>query len=203
MNALNWAAEAKKKREVQTGQRVVTLVEGLNLSHMGSLRSTFSNIPRRTKTLVSRCYRGLYEGAKRASAPPVKDARGPLVRRIETAQTFLTASEVDRLIEDYNAGMSVRGLATKYGIHRATVSAHLSRRNTPRHRPGLDVDEQAEVVRLFRAGVSMRAISRRLGVGRKPVRACLVDVGLMADEPTASKTAGHVAGPGSEPVTAS
>ncbi len=35
MNALNWAAEAKKKGEVQTGQRVVTLVEGLNLSHLG------------------------------------------------------------------------------------------------------------------------------------------------------------------------
>ena len=28
MNALNWAAEAKKKGEVRTGQRVVTLVEG-------------------------------------------------------------------------------------------------------------------------------------------------------------------------------
>ncbi len=37
MNALNWAAEAKKKGEVQTGQRVVTLVEGLNLSHLGWL----------------------------------------------------------------------------------------------------------------------------------------------------------------------
>ena len=35
MNALNWATEAKKKGEVQTGQRVVTLVEGLNLSHLG------------------------------------------------------------------------------------------------------------------------------------------------------------------------
>ncbi len=35
MNALNWAAEAKKKGEVQTGQRVVTLVEGLNLSRLG------------------------------------------------------------------------------------------------------------------------------------------------------------------------
>lgn len=35
MNALNWAAEAKKKGEVQTGQRVETLVEGLNLSHLG------------------------------------------------------------------------------------------------------------------------------------------------------------------------
>ena len=35
MNALNWAAEAKKKGEAQPGQRVETLVEGLNLSHLG------------------------------------------------------------------------------------------------------------------------------------------------------------------------
>lgn len=34
-NALNWAAEATKNGEVQTSTRVVTLVEGLNLSHLG------------------------------------------------------------------------------------------------------------------------------------------------------------------------
>ena len=36
-NALNWAATAKKKDEVQTFSRVETLVEGLNLAHMGWL----------------------------------------------------------------------------------------------------------------------------------------------------------------------
>lgn len=121
----------------------------------------------------------MYEGPKRSSAAPVRDARGSLVRRIETAQTYLTPSKVDRLVEDYKAGMSVVGLAKKYGIHRATVSAHLSRRRTLRRRPGLDVDERAEAVRLFRAGVSMRAISRQLGVGRKSVRSCLVDAGVI------------------------
>lgn len=34
-NALNWAEQAKKKDEVQTSTRVVSLVEGLNLAHMG------------------------------------------------------------------------------------------------------------------------------------------------------------------------
>jgi DNA-binding CsgD family transcriptional regulator len=148
---------------------------------MGSLRSTFSNIPRRTKTLVSRCYRGLYEGAKRASTPPVKDWRGPLVRRIETAQTFLTAAEIDDLIGDYLGGASINDLAQRYGIHRATVFAHLRRRNTPRRRLGLDVDEGAEAVRLFRGGVSMREIGRRMGVGRKTVRTALVNAGLIVD----------------------
>lgn len=33
--ALNWVFEAKKRGEAQTGQRVVTLVEGLSLSDSG------------------------------------------------------------------------------------------------------------------------------------------------------------------------
>lgn len=146
----------------------------------GSLRSTFSNIPRRTKTLVTRCSQGLYEGSKRGLTPPVEDARGLLVRRIETAQTFLTAFEVDSLIGDYLTGVSVQELAKRYGIHRATVFSHLRRRSTPRRSLGLDVDDSAEAVRLFRAGVSMRAISRRLGVGRKAVRTALVQASVVA-----------------------
>lgn len=81
---------------------------------------------------------------------------------------------MDSLIGDYLAGASVQELAQGYGVHRATVFAHLRRRNTPRRSLGLDVDDSAEAVRLFRAGVSMRAISRRLGVGRKAVRTVLV-----------------------------
>ena len=51
MNALNWAAEAKKKGEAQTGQRVVTLVEGLNLSHLGWL----TGLEPATTGTTSRC----------------------------------------------------------------------------------------------------------------------------------------------------
>ena len=120
----------------------------------------------------------------KSSAP--KDDRGPVVRTVETAQTFLTASEVDALVGDYLAGMSVKALAERYGIHRATVFAHLRRRNVPSRRPGLGIDEKAEAVRLARAGVSMRAIGRRMGVDRKAVRAALVEAGLIADESASS-----------------
>lgn len=147
---------------------------------MGSLRDTFANFPPRTKTLATRWYRGVYRDVRRTSGPPSKDVRGPIVRRIETAQTFLTSSEVDSLIGDYLAGASVQELAQGYGVHRATVFAHLRRRNTPRRSLGLDVDDSAEAVRLFRAGVSMRAISRRLGVGRKAVRTFLVGAGALS-----------------------
>ncbi len=80
---------------------------------------------------------------------------------------------------DYLAGAGVQELADRYGIHRATVFAHLRRRNVPSRRPGLSLNEKAEAVRLARAGISMRAIGRRMGVDRKAVRAALVGVGLL------------------------
>ena len=72
---------------------------------------------------------------------------------------------MDALVGHYLAGMSVKALAERYGIHRATVFSHLRRRNLPNRRRGLGIDEKAEAVRLARAGVSMRAIGRR---GRGP-----------------------------------
>lgn len=86
----------------------------------------------------------------------MKDSRGTLVWRIEHLQTFLTASEVDRLVGDYLDGATVKELADRYGAHRATVSAHLTRRRVARRRPGLGVEEAAEAVRLHLGGVSIR-----------------------------------------------
>lgn len=110
------------------------------------------------------------------------DLRGPVVREVETAQTFLTASEVDRLVADYVAGVGVGELADRYGIHRTTVAAHLRRRGGPRRLVGLDVNEQAEAVRLYRAGLSLRAISRQLGVDRKTVRAAIAEAEVASTE---------------------
>lgn len=147
----------------------------------GCLSSTFGNSAPKTKTLVNRLLRGVYKVSARPQSSALRDDRGPVVRTVETAQTFLTASEVDQLVGDYLAGMSVKSLAERYGIHRATVFSHLRRRNVPSRRPGLCLDEKAEAVRLARAGVSMRAISRRMGVDRKAVRAALVEAGVITD----------------------
>ncbi len=151
-------------------------------SSLGCLDSTFGNSAPKTKTLVTRMNRGVYEVSRRPPLSAPRDDRGPVVRTVETAQTFLTAAEVDALIGDYLGGMGVKQLAERYGIHRATVFSHLRRRNVPSRRPGLGLDEKAEAVRLARAGVSMRAIGRRMGVDRKAVRAALVEAGLIVDD---------------------
>ena len=61
-------------------------------------------------------------------------------------QTFSPSPEVDRLVDDYLDGATVNELADRYGVHRAAVSTHLTRRPVGRRRPGLGVDETAETV---------------------------------------------------------
>lgn len=175
------AAGVPRRERARDARRpeTIRMVPGLP---SGCLSSTFGNSAPKTKTLVNRLDRGVYEVSRRPQDTAPKDARGPVVRTVETAQTFLTAAEVDALVGDYLAEMSVKALAERYGIHRATVFSHLRRRNVPSRRPGLGIDEKAEAVRLARAGVSMRAISRRMGVDRKAVRAALVEAGLIVDD---------------------
>lgn len=104
------------------------------------------------------------------------------MRRIGNPQTFLTPSEVDRLVDDYLAGLSVGYLAQKYGVHRATVSKHLTRRDVVRRLSGLDVEDAAAAVELHRSGVSIRAIAQTMGVGRKSVRVALFEAGLIVGD---------------------
>lgn len=155
------------------------MVVSSHLTPLGSLRSTFSNLTPRLKTLVTRWKRGVYRMSQRPETAPMEDSRGTVVRRIEHLQTFLTAAEVDRLVDDYLGGTTVNELADRYGVHRATVSAHLTRRRVGRRRPGLGVDEAAEAVRLHLGGVSMRAIAQSMGVDRKAVRRVLVEAGVI------------------------
>lgn len=154
---------------------------GSDPTRLGCLRSTFGNFSPKANTLIRRLNRGVYRVCNRLQNTSPTDHRGPVVRTVETVQTFLAAAEVDHLVSDYEAGAGVQELADKYGIHRATVFAHLRRREVPRRRPGLSDHEQAEAVRLSRDGMSMRAIGRQMGVDRKAVRVALVDAGVIAN----------------------
>lgn len=109
------------------------------------------------------------------------------MREVETAQTFLTEVEVERLVADYAAGSSVKYLAERYEIHRATVFRHLRRHNTPLRGRGLDTAEKAEAVHLFRSGIAVRTTSSTMGVGRKSVRSALVEVGVTDEDLRLSK----------------
>lgn len=99
------------------------------------------------------------------------------MRTIGNPQTFLTPAEVDRLVDDYLAGFSVGLLAQKYGVHRATVSKHLTRHDVAHRQHSLTLNETAVAVKLHSGRTSMRSIARSLGVDRKQVLASLFVAG--------------------------
>lgn len=146
---------------------------------MGSLRRQFSNPTPKLKSLISRWKQGVYRVSQRVDSTPIQDVRGPCVRRIGKPQTFLTPTEVDRLVDDYHAGLSVGYLAQKYGVHRTTVSKHLNRNNVVRRRPGLTSEDAAEAIKLHQRGTSMRAIAHALGVDRRMLRSTLTLAGIL------------------------
>ena len=139
----------------------------------------FLNLAPRLKSLVTRRKRGVYGSSQRADVPRIRDNRGQVVRRVGTPQTFLTPSEISRLVEDYKGGAGVARLAETYRIHRSTVSAHLNRRGVVRRAPGLGADEAAEAVRLHEQGVLLRAIARAVGVGRRLVTQAVRNVSAL------------------------
>ncbi len=147
---------------------------------LGSLRGLFTNLTPSQNSLVKRWKRGVYRSSQRGGESPIRDVRGPVVGTIATPQTFLSAAQIDGLVDDYLTGATVAELAAKYTVHRATVSKHLTRQGVVRRRSGLGTADAAEAVTLHSDGVSMRAIARTLGVNRKQVRAALVVAGSLA-----------------------
>jgi len=71
---------------------------------------------------------------------------------------------VTALVNGYQAGETVYELAARFGIHRATVSAHLHRQGITVRRQGLDAEGIAHAVRLYEDGWSVARIGDRLGV---------------------------------------
>lgn len=104
------------------------------------------------------------------------DVRGRVVRSSERRlfPRYMKIDDVNSLVADYLAWMPVGTIAEKYGIHRSTATAHLRRREVPTAVAGLDRERRAEALRLYREGLSLREIGRRMGVDRKLVRAALV-----------------------------
>lgn len=81
-------------------------------------------------------------------------------------------------MHDYASGGTVVQLAKKYGIHRATVRAHLARAGiAPRDRVPTDPNGD-EYLRLYDVGVGMSTIARRFGTTPSRVRTQLIRRGV-------------------------
>lgn len=63
----------------------------------------------------------------------------------------------------------MKELASEFGIHRTTVSSHLTEHGVSVRRGGLDQDQTAEAVRLYEQGWSSGRLSEKFGVSADTV----------------------------------
>lgn len=143
------------------------------------LRRHFENLAPALKTLASRWKRGVYKTSKRPLEPSVRDERGRLVRSIGKAQTFLTDTQIDRIVELYKGGMSMNQIAKEYRAHRRTIAAHLTRRSVSLRSPhSLPAANVPDAVRLYAQGVTLLDIGRKFGVSQHAARTAIAGAGV-------------------------
>ena len=137
---------------------------------MVHLRQEFENFSRSAQSLCLRWSRGLYRDAIRSAEPSLVDSRGPNVRALEMAQTFLNDSQVDELLVLYKGGMTMAQVAERFDIDRHTVARHLEHRGVPARVRGLKDEHLSEAVRLYESGSTLMEIGRRFGASGATVR---------------------------------
>ena len=127
-------------------RRVDALTGRLYARQVGALRGLFTNLDPTPDSLLKGWKRGVYRPSQRGDDCPIRDVRGPVVGTIATPQTFLSDAEIDGLVGVYLTGATVAELATKYKVHRARVSKHLTHEGVARRLPGLHGLDAAEAV---------------------------------------------------------
>lgn len=78
---------------------------------------------------------------------------------------------------DYEAGMPIRAICAKYGVHRSTVSVLVRRAGLSVRMPGLDKDERARAAALYAGGMTLVQVARHMSIGDEAVRSAVLAEG--------------------------
>ncbi len=93
---------------------------------------------------------------------PIDSQRGAPARQRQV-QRRLTSDQVQQLVTEYEAGIGVQDLATRWSIHRTTVATQLRQAGVLARRRGLTEEARAEAVRLYAEGWSCQRLAERYG----------------------------------------
>lgn len=81
------------------------------------------------------------------------------------------------LLADYEAGMPVRVIAAKYGVHRGTIPTVIRRAGAVVRLVGLSDEDRERACSLYGGGMTLKQVAQRLGIGDEAVREAVVDGG--------------------------
>ena len=97
----------------------------------------------------------------------------------------LSPTEIDGLVERYEAGATIRSLSQSFGLHEQTARAHLRRRGVKlRSLCALTDEQEVEVVRLYVEEVwSLNELGTRFGVDPSSIRRALLRRGVKRRPP--------------------
>ncbi len=141
------------------------------------LPKRFSNKRPALKTLIRRVLKGSEEHGARSGAPRRQDTRGPLVKNPAKSQTRLTPERLAALVSDYEAGMPVRVIAGRYGVHRGTVPSFVRRAGALLRTPELSDKDRLRAVVLYANGLTLKKVAERFDVDEKTVRNAVAESG--------------------------
>lgn len=105
------------------------------------------------------------------------DTRGPVAKNPVQSQTRLRSTRQAELIADYVAGMPVKAISEKYGVHRGTIPDVVRRGGGAVRVAGLDADERVRASSLYESGMTLVQVARRMDIGDEAVRQAVLDEG--------------------------
>jgi transposase-like protein len=92
-------------------------------------------------------------------------------------QTRLDASNRAEVLAEYVAGASVRELADRFGIHRATMSDIARLTGVKVRHPELPNEVRTRAARLRNEGMTLAQVAKKLRIGGDAVRSAVVTYG--------------------------
>lgn len=128
--------------------------------------------------MASRLSHGVYRRSERPLEPSITDDRGRLVRSVGKTQTFLSATQIDELVDLYERGLTLPELSERFGIYYRTAAAHLTWRSVPRRPRGLTEEQTLEAVRLYQSGMTLAMVGLHFAVSQQAVRYAIAKRGI-------------------------
>jgi transposase len=89
----------------------------------------------------------------------------------------LTPDEVSELVAEYEAGMPVRALAARFGLHRGTVLQVVKRSGVTRRLAYSTPAQRKHAAALYEQGYSLSQVAKRVGVSAPTVKAAVLAEG--------------------------